>query len=98
MDDQARADMAIDQMEAESDMWAEGVNLMASIKHIAHISRLAQTVPLASREKMIARQEALLDALMRQAFIEGAFRAVDYIKQRGDYSSEGGYNEGESSE
>ena len=30
---------------------------------------------------MIARQEALLDALMRQAFIEGAMRAVDVIRK-----------------
>lgn len=79
MTPQQRADIALDQMEAESDAWAEGVNLNASIDHIAHISRLAQTVPLAAREKMIHRQKVLLDALMRQAFIEGAFRAVDFI-------------------
>lgn len=79
MTEQERVDTVIDQLEAESDLWAEGVNLMASIKRISHISRLAHTVPLKSREQMIARQEALLDALMRQAFIEGAFRAIDYI-------------------
>lgn len=73
---------AIEQLEAESDMWAERVNLHASIEHIAHVSRLAQTVPLAAREKMIDRQKSLLDALMRQAFIEGAFRAVEVIKSR----------------
>lgn len=79
-DDERKAGEAIDALEAESDQWAEQVNLLASIKHIAHISRLAQTVPVAAREKMIARQEAMLDALMRQAFIEGAMRAVDAIR------------------
>ena len=76
-----RHEEVIAQLESESDVWAENVNLLASIKHIAHISRLAQTVPLAAREKMIGRQEAMLDALMRQAFIEGAFRAVDVINE-----------------
>lgn len=72
---------AIDQLEAESDAWAERVNLLASIKHIAHISRLSQRVPLATREKMIARQESMLDDLMRQAFIEGAVRAVEVMAE-----------------
>jgi|GEM_PF-5519863 len=80
-DDERKASEAVDALEAESDRWAEQVNLLASIKHIAHISRLAPTVPVAAREKMIARQEALLDALMRQAFIEGAMRAVDVIRK-----------------
>lgn len=80
-DDERKAGEAIDALEAESDQWAERVNLLASIKHVAHISRLAQTVPIAAREKMISRQEAMLDALMRQAFIEGAMRAVDVIRE-----------------
>lgn len=75
-------EIAITQLEAESDAWAEQVNLRASIDHIAHVSRLAQSVPIAVREGMINRQKSLLDALMRQAFIEGAFRAADVIKGR----------------
>lgn len=81
MDDQQRADMALDQIEAESDAWAIEVHLMPTIKRIAHVSRLAQTVPRATREKMISRQEALMDAMMRQAFIEGALRTLDLMNK-----------------
>lgn len=80
-DDERRASEAIDALEAQSDQWAEQVNLRASIEHISHISRIANHVPMAAREKMIGRQKSLLDALMRQAFIEGALRAVDMIQE-----------------
>ena len=76
-EDERKASEAIDAIEAESDIWAVEVGLMVSIKQIAHVSRLAPKVPHATREKMIARQEALMDALMRQAFIEGAVRAIE---------------------
>ena len=62
-EDERKAGEAIDALEAESDQWAEAVNLRASIDHISHISRMAHTVPMAAREKMIGRQKALLDAL-----------------------------------
>ena len=81
MEDKRMAEAALDQMEAESDKWAIDVNLMASIDHIAHVSRLSQTVPIDQREGMIGRQKSLLDALMRQAFIEGGFRALDIISE-----------------
>ncbi len=73
-------EVAIAQLEAESDLWAEQVNLKASIEHISHISRIAHHVPMAARVGMIKKQKSLLDDLMRQAFIEGAVRAVYVIK------------------
>lgn len=79
MTPEQKADAAVDWLEAQSDQWATEVDLVSSIRHIAHISRLSQKVPLSAREKMIARQEQLLDALMRQAFIEGGFRVAEML-------------------
>lgn len=73
-------EIAIAQLEAESDMWAEQVDLLNIIDGIVHIARLAQTVPLEIREGMIHRQKTLIDAMMRQAFIEGAFRTAEIVK------------------
>ena len=58
-------------MEAKSDLWAERVNLNDLIKNIVNVGRLKDGTPTDVRESFIKRQRELIDALMRQAYLEG---------------------------
>jgi hypothetical protein len=68
---EAAAERAMMGMEAKSDLWAERVNLNDLIGNIVNVGRLDRSAPDAVREKFIKRQFELIDALMRQAFLEG---------------------------
>lgn len=70
------ADGCLDFIEARADQWADEINLVEMVKALAHVGRLNPRAPTEIREKFIARQEAMIDALIRQAFIEG-FMAGD---------------------
>src|SRR5438128_1525490 len=73
----AGADHALAILDALADKWVEEIRLVDSIKHISHVTRdLRQDAPKEVREHFIGRQEAQIYAIARQAFIEGAYRAI----------------------
>jgi hypothetical protein len=69
-------DMSLAKLDALADVWAEEVNLTAMIKNVVSPMRLNRNAPKEVREKFTARMEAQIDAIMRQAFIEGAVRVL----------------------
>ena len=73
MVDEPKAMMELD---ALSDAWTLEVNLPSIIKNIASPMMLNANAPADVREKFKARMEAQIDAVVRQAFIEGSYRAV----------------------
>lgn len=77
MSTRAKADHAMAILEALADKWAEEVRLVDMVKCCSHVTRnLRQSAPEEIREHFIGRQEAQIDAVARQAFIEGAYRAI----------------------
>lgn len=65
----------MDGLEAQADIWADEVDLVVIIKNIGDASRkLTDRMPKAIREGFINRQEANVDAIVRQAYLEGFYR------------------------
>jgi hypothetical protein len=60
--------------EAKTDIWAIDVKLTRFIKSVAMVMRSLPGVPPSERERIIAKQEALVDALVRAAHVEGMLR------------------------
>lgn len=79
MDAQAKADIGIDILDGIADAWAEDINLHSMIKNVTSPMGLNRTVPDAVRDKFRNRMEAQIDAIVRQAFLEGALRGVDLV-------------------
>jgi hypothetical protein len=63
-------------LDALADTWAAEVNLTAMIKNAVSPMRLNRGAPDDVRERFTARMEAQIDAIARQAFQEGAYRAI----------------------
>lgn len=64
----------MDALEAMADGWAAEINLPAMIENCVSVSRLNRNAPDDVRETFIGRQKAQIDAVIRQAYIEGAYR------------------------
>jgi hypothetical protein len=79
---EAACERAMDFFEAQADIWADEIDLVFIIKNIGDVSRkLTDRMPLNIREGFINRQEANIDALMRQAYLEGFMRGGDSRKE-----------------
>ena len=65
---------AVEAPEVQADQWAAEVNLIGMIGNILQISNLSRGAPEALRQGLIARQQAEIDAIVREAFIEGMHR------------------------
>lgn len=79
MDEQqikAKADHGLAILDALADKWAEECNITAMIKNIVSPMRLNRNAPAGVREDFIHRMEVQMDAIIRQAFQEGAYRAI----------------------
>lgn len=77
----AASERAIDGLEAQADIWADEINLVVIVKQIGAASRgLTDRMPPDIREGFINRQEANVDALARQAYLEGFMRGGDSRK------------------
>lgn len=79
MDDDPRmyddkTDRALTRLEAQADTWAVECNLPGMIKNIVSPMRLNRNAPDDVREHFTGRMESQIDAIIRQAFIEGAYR------------------------
>jgi hypothetical protein len=81
----AAAGRAIDGLEAQADIWADEINLVVAVKHLGAAARgLSDRMPKDVREGFINRLEAQVDALARQAYLEGFYRGGE---SRKDYDS-----------
>src|SRR3954453_163175 len=88
----AACERMMDGLEAQADIWAAEVSLVVMIKNIGDISRkLTDRMPKEIREGFINRQEAQVDAIARQAYLEGFYRGGEsrkaYDEARGALSS-----------
>lgn len=77
----AASERAMDGLEAQADIWADEIDLVLIVKNIGAASRgLTDRMPPDIREGFINRQEANIDALARQAYLEGFMRGGDSRK------------------
>lgn len=76
----AKAEMQLHVLDGMSDVWAEEVNLTALIKAATCPMDLNKNVPDHIRYNFRMRMEAQIDAIVRQAFVEAASRAVDMVQ------------------
>lgn len=78
MTDSARvsADHGMAVLDALADKWAAEVDLTSMIKNATSPMDLNAKAPDDVRQKFRLRMEAQIDAIARQSFIEGAYRAI----------------------
>lgn len=67
-------DLLLATFEAKTDTWAVDIKLTNFVKSIASVMRSLPGVPQGERERMIARQESLIDQMIRCAHVEGMLR------------------------
>lgn len=72
----AKADYGMDVLEAHAGQWAVEIDLTSMIKNIVSPMRLSRRAPNDVREKLTHRMEVQIDAIIRQAYVEGAFRTI----------------------
>lgn len=77
----AAAERAMDGLEAQADIWADEVDLVLMIKNVVSPMRLSRNAPNDVREKFTARMEAQIDAIVRQAYLEGFYRGGESRKE-----------------
>lgn len=69
------ADKALTALEAMADHWADHeISLAGMIENVVSVSRLRHDGPPEEREALVVRQAENIDALIRMAFVEGAYR------------------------
>src|ERR1700754_4205233 len=66
---------SVSALEGFADVWTAEVKLHEMIKDAIHVAWLDRSAPDDVRERFIARSEAQIDAIVRQAFMEGAYQA-----------------------
>lgn len=71
-----KAELALALLDGQADQWAEEVNLTSMIKNATSPMDLNRNAPQSVRDRFRLRMEAQIDAIARQAFIEGAMRAL----------------------
>lgn len=65
---------ALTRLDALADAWAVECDLPSMVKNIVSPMRLNRSAPDDVREHFIGRMESQIDALIRQAYVEGAYR------------------------
>lgn len=80
-DGQAKADRALDWIDAEADKWAVEVKLPEIIKNLSAVTTLTPRAPEKVREDFRNRLEQNIDALVRQTFLEAWLRCYDGRKE-----------------
>ena len=76
-EEKAEADMSLAFVEGQADVWAQRINLNSMIENIASPMRLNRNAPDDVKAKFAKRMKEQMDAIIRQAFIEGAVLAQD---------------------
>ena len=72
--DEEKAEQAIDWIDAKADEWAASFDLPAMVKNITHPMTLSASAPPHDRQRFRDRMEQSIDAIIRQAFVEGFLR------------------------
>lgn len=75
-----KADHALVILDSFADKWAEDVNLPEIINNAVSPMRLNRNAPKAVREQFTERMKKQITAIARQAFIEGAYRAITNLQ------------------
>jgi hypothetical protein len=70
-------------LDGQADQWAEEVNLTSMIKNATSPMELNRNAPDSVRHRFRLRMEAQIDAIVRQAFIEGSLRALSPTQNDG---------------
>lgn len=69
-------------LEAQADIWADETNLVVMVKNCGKVARgLTDRMPKDVREGFIGRLEAQIDAIARQAYLEGFYRGGESRKE-----------------
>lgn len=69
-----RTDRALTIFEARADEWAVEINLPSMVNNVVSPMRLNRSAPDDVRERFTHRMKEQIDAIVKQAFIEGAYR------------------------
>lgn len=80
VDYQLLAKLQLDALDKMADAWADEVKLADMITNAASPMGLNSGTPADVRQKFRARMEKQMDAIARQAFVEGAHRAVCMVQ------------------
>lgn len=76
MTDQQKADYCLSLLEGMADKWSADVDLPSMVRAACSPMDLNSRAPKAVKQRFKSRMEAQIDAIVRQAFIEGAYRAI----------------------
>ncbi len=71
----------LDILDASADKWAEDINLCELIKNLTSTIDLINNAPPEVIQKFRLRMESHIDSIIRQAFVEGAYRAITALKE-----------------
>lgn len=74
--ERVKADHGMAILDALADKWAAEVDLTSMIKNATSPMELNRNAPDDVRQKFRLRMEAQIDAIARQSFIEGSYRAI----------------------
>jgi L-fucose mutarotase/ribose pyranase (RbsD/FucU family) len=74
------AKLQLNELDKMAEAWADEVKLSDMIKNAASPMSLNSNVPSDVRQQFRARMEKQMDAIARQAFVEGAHRAVCMVQ------------------
>jgi hypothetical protein len=80
--EQIAVDREMDILDAFADKWAQDCDLLGMIKNISHVINLNKNSPENIRQKFRLRMEAQIDAIIRLAFVEGAYRAITELENQ----------------
>lgn len=74
------AKLQLDALDKMADAWADEARLSEMIRNASSPMALNRNAPLDVRAKFRARMEKQMNAIARQAFVEGAHRAVCMVQ------------------
>jgi hypothetical protein len=80
MDDQTKADMQMDHLDAMADAWAEDCNLAGMIENITATFDLSRTAPREAVQEFRSRMKEQINAMILLGFVEGAHRGICMIQ------------------
>lgn len=75
-----QADHALTILDSMADKWSEEINLPDVVGNAVSPMRLNRNAPKAVRDAFTDRMKKQITAIARQAFIEGAYRAITGVQ------------------
>jgi len=68
-------------LETHADLWSDQIKLPGIVENIASLWRLNRNAPEDIREGFVARYKEQIEAIAKQAFIEGAYRMYEGARE-----------------